>query len=242
MDVLHRVKHLLSVGLFVKAGISLARCNALFCTGTTYGPRIQAFFECSKKNHPLYHNWQTYTAAHSEWVQQNTQALAAERTRQSELRKRETEARKRELAWWTSLDGQQFERETADLHRELGYEVTLTPYSADGGIDMIVHNGAKRIIVQCKAHRTYISAGVVRELYGTMVHDNAYEGWVVITSDFYSGARTFAHGKPIKLITITELLNRKQATDTGIGPESGKSAGAIESVTDEHIEHNETSG
>jgi restriction endonuclease len=166
-------------------------------------------FEYSKKKHPLYQNWKRYSVSHSEWCQQNSQAIADERTQQASLRKQEVEERRRQLAWWMTLDGQQFEKETASLLRQLGYEVTLTPYWADGGVDIVLRDGAKRIIVQCKAHRNYVSAGVVRELYGTMLHEKADEGWVVITTGFYSGARSFAHGKPIKLITIKELLNRK---------------------------------
>ena len=90
--------------------------------------------------------------------------------------------------------------------RESGYHTTLTPYSADGGVDILIREGEKKIIIQCKAHSNYISPGVVRELYGTMIHEKADEGWLVTTSGFYSGARQFAQDKPIKLLTIKQLL------------------------------------
>ncbi len=124
------------------------------------------------------------------------------------MRKQQTEEQRRAIQWWKTLDGKQFEKELVGLLKQIGYDATLTPYSGDGGVDIIVREATKRIVVQCKAHRNYISPGVVRELYGTMIHEKADEGWLVTTSGFYSGARAFAHDKPIKLITIQQLLNR----------------------------------
>ena len=90
--------------------------------------------------------------------------------------------------------------------KEHGLETTLTPYSADGGVDIHVRLGAKKIIIQCKAHHNYINPGAVRELYGTMIHEKADEAWLVTTSGFYSGARQFAHDKPLRLLTTRQLL------------------------------------
>ena len=125
------------------------------------------------------------------------------------MRQQRAEEQRRQLNWWKSLNGKQFEKELAGLLKQLGYGVSLTPYSGDGGVDIFIMEGTKHIVVQCKAHNNYISPGVVRELYGTMIHQKADEGWIVTTSGFYSGARKFGHDKPIKLITINELLNRR---------------------------------
>jgi restriction endonuclease Mrr len=129
-----------------------------------------------------------------------------ERIRQTALRKQQAEEQRRQIDWWKSLDGRQFEKELNNFLREKGYHTTLTPYSADGGVDIIIREGERKIIVQCKAHSNYISPNVVRDLYGTMIHEKADEGWLVTTSGFYSGAREFAQGKPIKLLTIKRLL------------------------------------
>jgi restriction system protein len=114
------------------------------------------------------------------------------------------------LDWWRQLDGLAFEREVTLLFRNLGYDAKRTSYSGDGGVDIILLGDGRRILVQCKAHRNNISPGVVRELYGTMMHEGATEGWVVTTSGFYAGAFAFAEGKPIRLITIAELLDNAQ--------------------------------
>jgi restriction system protein len=71
---------------------------------------------------------------------------------------------------------------------------------------MVLLKDGKKIIIQCKAHRNYISAGYVRELYGTLMHQKADEAWLVVTSGFYSGAREFALEKPIKLLTAWDLM------------------------------------
>ena len=73
--------------------------------------------------------------------------------------------------------------------------------------------GTKRIIVQCKAHKGYISPGVVRDLYGTMIHHQADEAWLVSTRGFFTGSRAFAEGKPIRLLTIEDILEGAETTD-----------------------------
>jgi len=90
---------------------------------------------------------------------------------------------------------------------EKGYSVKLTGSSwGDEGVDLILMKDGKKIIIQCKAHKNYVSAGFVRELYGTLMHQKADEAWLVVTSGFYIGAKTFAFGKPIKLLTAWDLM------------------------------------
>lgn len=108
--------------------------------------------------------------------------------------------------WWKGVDGRGFELGVAKVLMNKGYNVRHTGSSyGDQGIDLELKLDGKRIIIQCKAFRNYVSAGVVRELYGTLIHQKADEGWLIVTSGFYSGARTFAHGKPIRLLTARDL-------------------------------------
>jgi TPR repeat protein len=116
-----------------------------------------------------------------------------------------SQARKEE--WWRDIDGAGFEIEVAKLLMEKGYWVEHTGSAwGDEGVDLVLRTDGKRIIVQCKAHKAYLSAGVVRELYGTLMHEKADEAWLVATSGFYAGALSFAEGKSIKLLTIRELI------------------------------------
>jgi restriction system protein len=66
----------------------------------------------------------------------------------------------------------EFEDLTADLFRALGYQARVTPYSQDGGVDVIAHRDPlgiepPLIKVQCKHHTGSISAPEVQQLIGT---------------------------------------------------------------------------
>ena len=121
-------------------------------------------------------------------------------------RKASNELRKQQ-EWWRGIDGRGFELGVAKVLIEKGYSVKLTGSSwGDEGVDLVLLKDNKKIIIQCKAHTNYVSAGFVRELYGTMMHQQANEAWLVVTSGFYTGAKTFAFGKPIKLLTAWDLM------------------------------------
>jgi restriction system protein len=127
-----------------------------------------------------------------------------EKARQDQLRTR--------LTWWKSLDGRSFEREVEQQFRKQGYQVRRTGRAGDEGVDLELRLGAKKIIVQCKAHRHYISPSVVRDLYGTLMHHRADEAWLVSTGGFFKGSRAFAEGKPIRLLTIKDLVKDADTT------------------------------
>jgi HJR/Mrr/RecB family endonuclease len=143
-----------------------------------------------------------YDAAYAAYSALETERRKAEQVAREGERRRIRE----QEAWWASLDGNAFERELTALFRARGLDVRRTGGSGDGGIDLEVRSGLKRIIVQCKAHKSWLSPGPVRDLYGTLIHVSADEAWLVTTSGFYSGARAFAAGKPIRLYTIRQFL------------------------------------
>ena len=54
--------------------------------------------------------------------------------------------------------------------------------------------------------RKWIGEPVVRDFYGALMHDGvAVRGYIVTTSFFSQAARTWAEGKPLKLIDGEEL-------------------------------------
>jgi hypothetical protein len=167
-----------------------------------------AYLDFLKRGHKQYPKWQEYQAAYAQWYKLYVKEETERRARQQLIRQQQDKELRQKVSWWKSLDGRTFEKECAGLLKRFGYSTNLTSYSADGGVDILVSDGTKKIVVQCKAHNSYISPSVVRELYGTMIHEKADEGWLITTSGFYSGSRAFAHGKPIKLITIQELLKK----------------------------------
>lgn len=121
-------------------------------------------------------------------------------------------------SWWQSLDGREFESRLAELLTRLGYLVIPTGKSGDGGIDLIL--ARKRgedtitIIVQCKAHKSAIGPAAVRDLYGTLVHGGQREAWLISSAGFSTKAFDFAKGKPLRLISIDEILRTPGIVDS----------------------------
>jgi uncharacterized integral membrane protein len=165
---------------------------------------------------PDFRNYLEYCSAlkgYREQVANRDQLLR--KMRRQEFRNQRTKhyEERKQQEWWKGLDGSGFELGVAKLLMDKGYNVRHTGSSyGDEGIDVELKVSGRRIIIQCKAFRNYVSAGPVRELYGTLTHQKADEGWLVVTSGFYSGARTFAQGKPIRLFTARELTRLPSVT------------------------------
>lgn len=73
------------------------------------------------------------------------------------------------------LEHQEFEEFTADLLRAIGYQARVTPYVADGGVDVIAHKDPlglepPLIKVQCKHTTATQSRPSVQGLIGTLSH------------------------------------------------------------------------
>ena len=71
------------------------------------------------------------------------------------------------------ISHREFEEFTADLLRAFGYQARVTPYSQDGGVDVIAHRDPlgvepPLIKVQCKHHTGTISGPEVQQLVGTL--------------------------------------------------------------------------
>ncbi len=78
----------------------------------------------------------------------------------------------------TDLSDREFEEFTADLLRAMGYQARVTPYSQDGGIDVIAHTDPLGIQppiikVQCKHSAGTRGRPDVQQLIGTLAHNEA---------------------------------------------------------------------
>jgi HJR/Mrr/RecB family endonuclease len=99
-----------------------------------------------------------------------------------------------------------FEGYVADLFQRKGYRVFLRGQSGDHGVDLeLEHSGNRRAIVQCKRYRNAIGPDVVRELFGTMIHEGVHHAFLVTTADISPAARKWARNKPITLIDGSTL-------------------------------------
>ena len=102
----------------------------------------------------------------------------------------------RDLSW------ADFERLIGEAFRRRGYSVEERGGGgADGGVDLVLHKGGEKILVQCKQWKSRrVGVNVVRELYGVMVHEKAARAIVAISGEFTQEAKGFARGKPLELL------------------------------------------
>ncbi|MBK8901676.1 MAG: restriction endonuclease [Anaerolineaceae bacterium] len=127
------------------------------------------------------------------------------------------QARQEALPPWEPLDltalynlhPAEFERYVARLFRQKGYKVLLRGRSGDLGVDLVItRQGGKRAIAQCKRYRNTIGPDIVRELYGTLIHEGVSHAFLVTTAEISDSAREWAQGKPMTLIdgpTLVEI-------------------------------------
>ncbi len=100
-----------------------------------------------------------------------------------------------------------FERYVARLFRKKGYKASVRGRSGDLGVDlMVTRSGGRRAIVQCKRYRNTIGPDVVRELYGTLIHEGVSHAFLVTTAEISDSARAWAQGKPMTLIDGQTLV------------------------------------
>lgn len=100
-----------------------------------------------------------------------------------------------------------FEKYVGTLFRRKGYKVALRGKSGDHGVDLeIVGQDGRRAVVQCKRYQNTVGEEIVRELFGTMIHERSMRGFLVTTAEISSSAKAWAQGKPITLIDGPTLV------------------------------------
>lgn len=91
-----------------------------------------------------------------------------------------------------------------------GCEVKITQSGHEGGVDGVIFDpdpfrGGK-FIIQAKHYKNIVDPSWVRDLYGTMIHENATRGILVTTSHFGPDSIKFVQDKSITLIDGNNLL------------------------------------
>ena len=110
-----------------------------------------------------------------------------------------------------ALSPKAFERYVAGLFRQKGYRVVVRGSSGDLGVDLeLTGPEGRKAIVQCKRYQNTIGAEIIRELYGTLIHERVVWAFLVTTADVSDAAREWAAGKPITLIDGTTLMEIAQ--------------------------------
>jgi restriction system protein len=122
---------------------------------------------------------------------------------------------------WPALSMEQIGRLTPSEFEEYvaqrifarqGYEVMNVRDTKDGGVDIFVtDNLGRKAIVQVKLYSNAVGEPIVRDLYGALIHNDAYMGYLVTNNSITAAARRFAAGKPITLIDGDKLIELSQA-------------------------------
>ena len=105
-----------------------------------------------------------------------------------------------------TLSPADFEKYTASLFRMKGYDVKVRGRSGDSGVDLDIKSpDGRRAVAQCKRYNKTVGSEIVRELFGTMIHERASHAFLITTANISKAARDWAKGKPITLIDGAKL-------------------------------------
>jgi restriction system protein len=104
----------------------------------------------------------------------------------------------------------EFEFLVAALFEKIGFSVSVTQTTYDGGIDVVAKNTerarATRILIQCKRHTANVPVTAVRELMGIVSSQRANKGILVATSDFTAQAKKEARSTSmIEVVSFKDL-------------------------------------
>jgi restriction system protein len=104
----------------------------------------------------------------------------------------------------------EFESLITNLFQKMGLEAKQTQASRDGGVDCVAFDprpifGGK-VVIQAKRYKHTVGVSAVRDLFGTVHNEGASKGILVTTSGYSKSVFEFADGKPIELISGSNLL------------------------------------
>lgn len=119
-----------------------------------------------------------------------------------------------------SLRPHEFEYLVALLFEKMGYRVSVTKATRDGGIDVVArnteHGKTEFLLIQCKRYETNVPVSAVRELLGVVSKLQANKGIVISTSSFTSQAkkeaRETSRTELIGFAELNVLLNQHMGT------------------------------
>lgn len=105
-----------------------------------------------------------------------------------------------------NLSARSLEKFAAQVYTRLGYQVVHTGQSGDHGVDVRLVNPKGEVeLVQCKQWNKPVGEPEVRDLYGSMAHEQAPRGYIWAPGGFSEAARLWVEGKPIRLMDNDEI-------------------------------------
>jgi Restriction endonuclease/Topoisomerase DNA binding C4 zinc finger len=144
-------------------------------------------------------------------------------TKYKEIRQKEYDiwkAKARMPEYLKSMDPREFEILVCHLYEIQGYAVELTSYGGDGGIDAYLRLDSHLTLLQCKRYKGSVGEPAIRDLYGTITHEEADSGLIVTTGKVSKQAKAWIRDKPINIVELEELTEmiRRHLNDESIIP------------------------
>ena len=104
----------------------------------------------------------------------------------------------------------EFEALITNLFERMGLETRMTQPSRDGGVDCVAYDPRSifggKVVIQAKRYKNTVGVSAVRDLFGTMQNEGANRGILVTTSGYGRASFDFADGKPLELLSGSNLL------------------------------------
>lgn len=110
--------------------------------------------------------------------------------------------------------GQHFEAKVSERLAHIGWEVSLTPGSGDGGVDVFCRCGSTVMVVQCKDWSNPVGIAAVQEIYTARSLREANLAVVVAANGFTRAARDAASKLGVMLTSFDELIRGCQLDRT----------------------------
>jgi restriction system protein len=111
-----------------------------------------------------------------------------------------------------AMTSDQFEDLVAKLFTVYGHDVEKVGGSSDHGVDiLVISDWGEKWVVQCKRYSGSVGEPVIRDLFGTMLHEGAQRAYLITTGGITRQALEWAKGKPIILYDgegLVKLIRR----------------------------------
>lgn len=108
----------------------------------------------------------------------------------------------------------EFENLITNLFQSMGLETRQTQSSRDGGVDCVAFDNRPifggKVVIQAKRYKNTVGVSSVRDLFGTVQNEGASKGILVTTSGYGKASYEFAEGKPLELLSGSNLLHLLQ--------------------------------
>ncbi|MCF8448191.1 MAG: restriction endonuclease [Bacteroidia bacterium] len=113
-----------------------------------------------------------------------------------------------------------FEASIGALYQKQGFEVHLTPYSNDKGVDVVVMKNGNNYLIQVKQTKSTVGNDAIQEIcasknYYEAAFNECFNLLAITNNDFSSTAKTLANSNQITLLNrsnLKTLINNNQIT------------------------------